>query len=106
MKFFLLVALLFCLAPAAALGATAGLTSRNVPVGTSSAPARFDLVGLHWRGSGSVSFRTRSISGRWSRWREAAPEDDGPDAGTHELRARGWELGSPYWTGPSDRIRR
>jgi hypothetical protein len=104
MKSFVLVALLFALAPAAALGGTAGLTSRNLPLGISRAPARFDLVGLHWRGSGSVSFRTRSLSGRWSRWHEAAPEDDGPDAGTHELRARGWELGSPYWTGPSDRI--
>ena len=24
--------------------------------------------------------------------------------GTHEPRGRGWKLGSPYWTGPSDRI--
>ena len=67
-------------------------------------PHRFDLVGLHWRGSGSVSFRTRSLAGRWSSWHDAAPEDDGPDAGTREPRRRGWELGSPYWTGPSDRI--
>ena len=45
-----------------------------------------------------------AVSGRWSRWRDAAPEDDRPDAGTRELRARGWQLGSPYWTGPSNRI--
>ena len=80
------------------------MAARDVSVGVNQPPHRFDLVGLHWRGSGSVSFRTRSLAGRWSSWHAAAPEDDGPDAGTREPRRRGWELGSPYWTGPSDRI--
>src|SRR5204863_533710 len=31
-----------------------------------AATPRFDMVGLHWRGSGSVEFRTRSIAGRWN----------------------------------------
>jgi hypothetical protein len=98
-------ALLFLfLAPGTALAAGTTMVARDLPRGVNSAPARFDLVGLHWQGSGTVSFRTRSVSGRWSRWRDAAPEDDRPDAGTHELRARGWQLGSPYWTGPSNRI--
>jgi hypothetical protein len=61
---------------------------------------RFDLVGLHWNGSGSVSFRTRSVAGRWSPWHAAEPEDDGPDARTQP----GWQLGSPFWTGASNRI--
>ena len=67
---------------------------------------RFTLVGLHWRGAGSVAFRTRSLaSGRWSGWRAAAPEpEDRPDAGTHEARRPGWRIGNPFWTGPSDRI--
>jgi hypothetical protein len=80
------------------------MAARDVTAGVNRPPHRFDLVGLHWRGSGSVSFRTRAISGRWSSWHDAAPEDDGPDLGTHEPRGRGWKLGSPYWTGASDRI--
>jgi N-acetylmuramoyl-L-alanine amidase len=104
MKLALLALLLLALAPGAALGASATIAARDVSAGVDRPPHRFDLVGLHWRGSGSVSFRTRSLAGRWSSWHDAAPEDDGPDAGTHEPRGRGWELGSPYWTGPSDRI--
>src|SRR5215210_398361 len=95
MKLIPLALVLFALTPAAALAGGTSLVSRDVASGSRRAPHRFDLVGLHWRGSGSVSFRTRSVSGRWSGWRNAAPEDDRPDAGNHELRARGWQLGSP-----------
>src|SRR2546421_3426366 len=104
MKSFLLAASLFLLLPGVAFGAGTTSAVRDVSVGVNRAPARFDLVGLHWRGIGIVSFRTRSVSGRWSGWRYAAPEDDRPDSGNHELRARGWQLGSPFWTGPSNRI--
>jgi len=67
---------------------------------------RFTLAGIHWRGPGRVAFRTRSLEGHWSTWRSAAPEDeDGPDPGSTELRARaGWRIGNPWWVGPSDRI--
>ena len=66
---------------------------------------RFDLVGLHWQGPGRVEFRTRSVAGRWSGWRAAAPEaEDRPDAGTGERSRKGWRLGNPYWTGASNRI--
>jgi len=66
----------------------------------------FTLAGVHWRGPGRVLFRTRSLEGRWSGWRAAAPEDeDRPDAGSRELRLRkGWRIGNPWWVGPSDRI--
>jgi hypothetical protein len=104
MKVFVLALSFFVVAPSAALGAGTTMAAQNVSKGLNRPPHRFNLVGLHWRGSGSVSFRTRSVSGRWSSWHDAAPEDDGPDAGTHEPRGRGWELGSPYWTGPSDRL--
>ncbi|MFN2472068.1 MAG: FlgD immunoglobulin-like domain containing protein [Gaiellaceae bacterium] len=64
------------------------------------APGPFTLAGVSWRGSGAVSFRTRSLAGRWSAWRPAAPEPgDLPDAA-----AGGWRVGNPWWTGPSDRI--
>ncbi|MCI0635496.1 MAG: peptidoglycan recognition protein, partial [Actinobacteria bacterium] len=66
----------------------------------------FTLAGVHWRGPGRVLFRTRSLEGRWSGWRQAAPEDeDRPDVGSRELRLRqGWRIGNPWWAGPSDRI--
>jgi hypothetical protein len=71
----------------------------------SSAAARFTLAGVHWRGSGRVLFRTRSRDGRWSRWREGAPEDeDGPDAASRERGSPGWRIGNPWWVGESDGI--
>jgi hypothetical protein len=77
---------------------------RAVEGGTSS--RRFTLVGIHWRGPGSVQLRTRSLDGRWSPWRGAAPEaGDGPDPGSSEVDPRaGWRIGSPWWVGPSDRL--
>ena len=67
-----------------------------------SPPARFDLVGLHWRGPGTVLFRTRSLAGRWSAWRAADPEDDCRPR--HGGRRSGWRLGSPFWTGAADAL--
>jgi hypothetical protein len=87
----------------------ASLESRDVPLGArtlsgGAGTPRFNLVGLHWRGSGGVLFRTRSLAGRWSRWRDAEAEaDERPDRLAGEGR-RGWRLGSPFWTGASDRI--
>ena len=107
-------AALFFLAPAGAWAAANGPTivSQDLPVGVSrttagaATPKRFDLVGLHWQGSGSVLFRTRSVGGKWTPWRRAAPEDeDQPDRGTAESGTRhGWRLGNPYWVGRSDRL--
>jgi hypothetical protein len=60
---------------------------------------------VSWRGTGSVELRTRSVSGRWSAWRAAAPEDeDGPDAGSAEQRRAGWRHGNAWWVGVSNRI--
>ncbi|MDX6438975.1 MAG: hypothetical protein QOF45_1558, partial [Gaiellaceae bacterium] len=86
--------------------------SRDVPLRaqrslTAGKPtAQFNLVGLHWRGAGTVQFRTRSLAGRWSSWVDAAPEaEDRPDAGTDErARLSSWRLGNPWWVGASDRI--
>jgi hypothetical protein len=110
MKLILAAFAFFLAAPATAF-AEATLTMREVPLHgerslAAGAPARFDLVGLHWHGSGRVVFRTRSIGGRWSGWHRAAPEgEDLPNAGSSEtVRERGWRLGNPFWTGPSDRI--
>src|ERR1051325_8161631 len=56
---------------------------------------RFNMVGVHWQGSGTPSFRTRSTSGRWSAW-QAADDDWG--------RSGVWRKGNAVWTGASDSI--
>ena len=68
-----------------------------------AAPMRFNMVGLHWKGSGSVWFRTALAPGEWSEWMPAQPEaEDAPDPGSAEAaRQHGWRLGNPYWTGAS-----
>ena len=105
MKLLAAVAIAFFLAPAVAR-AEATLVAREVPLhgsrsfASASAP-RFDLVGLHWQGRGSVDFRTRSVARAWSTWHPAAPEaEDGPD---HPVQP-GWRIGNPYWTGASNDI--
>ena len=109
MRFLLVTTLLFFVAPVAAFG-SASLTMREVPLHgertLEAATTEFDMVGLHWQGTGTVQFRTRSLAGRWSPWRRADPEgEDLPNIGTGEARAtRGWRVGNPYWTGSSDRI--
>jgi flagellar hook assembly protein FlgD len=110
--FLALVAALF---PAAA-AADVKLVVREEPVGAAAkggraahsiaaraAPLRFNMVGLHWKGSGDVLFRTALESGEWSEWLPARPEaDDAPDPGSEEAARRGgWNLGNPYWTGPA-----
>ena len=71
-----------------------------------AATPEFDLVGLHWRGSGAFSFERGRSAGKWSAWRRADPEaEDLPNAGTAEARAEGgWRIGNPYWTGAADAI--
>ncbi|CAN5343155.1 hypothetical protein BH20ACT13_BH20ACT13_05080 [soil metagenome] len=98
-------------APAALGASSAAVTTVELATGGERRAAgadaeRFTLAGMHWRGSGKVAFRTRSLEGSWSAWRPAAPEDeDGPDTGSIETRTRsGWRIGNPWWVGPSDRI--
>jgi len=67
-------------------------------------PGNFQLVGLHWRGSGRVEYRTRDLRGRWSPWRLSADEDALPDRGPEWRAMRGWRAGEPQWTGPSNAI--
>ncbi len=67
-------------------------------------PGTFQLVGLHWRGSGRVEYRTRDLRGRWGRWRLSADEDALPDRGRESLATRGWRVAEPQWTGPANAI--
>jgi uncharacterized protein with LGFP repeats len=111
MKIALAAAVVFFAVPAAVALGEASITMREVPLHgqrtlAASPPAGFDMVGLHWRGPGSIEFRTRADDGRWSGWHTAAPEgEDQPDVETAEAHAaQGWRLGNPYWVGTSDRI--
>ena len=46
----------------------------------------FQMVGVRWKGTGSVRLQARSTSGTWTRWVELSQE-------------------APAWTGPARRIR-
>src|SRR5207237_8296873 len=83
-------------APGTAAGAGLSLNARDLRTAAPLHVKRFQLVGLHWRGSGTVLFRTHSLRGRWSGWRPAAPgEDDLPDRGTAGVH--GWRIAAPVW---------
>src|ERR671934_1387066 len=104
MKSFALAVTVLLVTPALAHAETS-IVARDVALHgartLAAAQPRFDLVGVQWRGSGSVAFRTRSLAGRWSAWHAAAPEpEDGPDQST----LPGWRLGNPYWTGSANGI--
>ena len=94
-------------APAATFAAGPSLIVREVALhGTrtlAAAPHRFNMVGAHWRGTGSVSFRTRGSNG-WSAW-EVMDDDVRPDSGSAENRLRSWRLGNLAWVGTSSAIR-
>jgi hypothetical protein len=110
MRSVVLALLVLLASPAAAFAGEPSLVTREVPLHgertlAAAQPERFNLVGLHWQGPGRVFFRTHAVSGRWSRWRPAAPEaEDRPDPGSRELAHRGWRIGNPYWTGTADRL--
>ncbi len=112
MRMLRLAAVLFFGLPAVAwAGQHATVRMQEAPIGATRttaaavAPGRFDLVGLHWEGRGTVLFRTRDLAGRWRRWQPAAPEDDRPNLGSPEARPRrAWRLGSPYWVGASNML--
>ncbi len=97
--------------PAAASAGLASITFRNVPLHgertLAASPGEFDLVGVRWRGSGSVWLSVHAAGGHFGPWLNAAPEEgDQPDVQSRESGAsRGLRVGNPTWVGPSDGIR-
>src|SRR5438876_7080380 len=95
--------------PAAAFAGGPRMTVREVPLHggartLAAAAPRFNVVAVHWRGDGSVYFRTRAGHGTWSAW-QAADDDVSPDTRSTENRLRGWRLGNLIWTRAADAIR-
>ncbi len=92
----------FELAPAQPAAATAaGGPVRSRPL---TAPARFNLLGLRWRGRSEprVALRVRRDGRRWSRWqRVEAHADHNPDRGTGE---RSVAASDPVWVGEADQV--
>ena len=76
--------------PAAARAGDVTMVARDVPLGPRSLqaaapPIRFNMLGLHWQGPGTVAYRTRSLAGSWSAWR-LADADTGPDPSLGRVR--------------------
>jgi hypothetical protein len=95
------IALVF---PSAAQAGLVTMVSRDVPLGprvlqSAAAPMRFNMIGVHWQGSGEVDYRTESVRGRWGAW-IAADDDSGPDAESTE-RSKTWRDGNLDWVGAS-----
>ena len=82
-----------------------GARSRGFVSRPIRAPARFNLVGLRWSGSGrpAIALRTRREAEDWSPW-VAVPSEghDGPDAHTREAAPGGFS--SPVWVGEADLV--
>jgi hypothetical protein len=100
MKLLFATALAALSAPAVALAGGPTLTMREVPLQaqrtSASAVPRFNMVGVHWQGSGSVAYRTRRDGGSWSSWRTSDDDD--------RIQAS-WHLGNLDWVGTADAIR-
>src|SRR3954471_20138749 len=95
--------------PAAAQAADVSMVARAVPLDgrslqASAAPMHFNMVGLHWRGSGSVRYRTHPIGGAWTPWLAADAHPRPALRPPERIESRAWHDGTPAWTGPSDRI--
>ena len=59
--------------PAAAHAGDVSLVSRDVSLGpralqVAQPPMRFNMVGIHWSGTGTVHYRTHRLAGGWTQW--------------------------------------
>ncbi len=108
MKKALLALLVAAALPATARAGDVTMVARDIPLGSRAlqgvaAPIRFNMLGLHWQGPGTVLYRTRAPAGHWSPW-AAADADSGPDAGSAEARPA-WRDGNLVWTGTAIAVR-
>ncbi len=89
--------------PALAHAGPVTMVARDVPLDgralqAVAPPMTFNMIGLHWQGTGSVLYRVRT-AGTWTAW-QTADDDTQPDRASSEWQA-GWHDGSPAWLGTS-----
>ena len=89
------------LAPAIARAGDVAMRVQDVPLGARGlsaavTPMHFNMLGIHWIGSGTVEYRVHRLHGRWRPW-VTADDDVRPDGGTGR-----WHDGNLDWTGASD----
>ena len=99
-KLLLLAALAAFVVPPRAQAGDVAMRVRDVRLGAralesaSGAAGNFNMLGLHWIGSGSVDYRTRTLLGAWRPWRTADADD----------RTGSWHDGNLDWTGSSSAV--
>jgi flagellar hook assembly protein FlgD len=101
MKLILAAAIVVLAFPGIARAGDVTMVVRDVPVTGSPARAlaaatpKFNMVGLHWQGSGTPWYRTRGATGGWSAW--LAADDDWGQIGV-------WRRSNPDWVGTATAI--
>ena len=86
--------------PSLARAGDVAMRVQDVPLGPRSpaasvSPMHFNMLGVHWTGTGTVSFRTHRLHGAWTAW-GTVDADAAPDGGSGV-----WHDGNLVWTGPS-----
>src|SRR5437588_10540040 len=98
-----LVALAALVLPSVAHAGDVAMRVQDVPLEARSLaaavrPMHFNMLAVHWTGSGAVSYRVHRLHGSWRAW-VTADADVAPDGGTGRRHA-----GNLDWTGASDLI--
>src|SRR6266576_3864845 len=91
------------LAPSVARAGDVAMRVQDVQLGprglsTAVTPMHFNMLGVHWTGTGGVEYRVHRLHGKWQPW-VAVDDDARPDGGTGR-----WHDGNLDWTGASDRV--
>ncbi len=99
-----LAALAALAVPALARAGDVAMRAQDVPLGPRALAAvqpamHFNMLALHWTGTGTVRYRVHRLHGHWSRW-VTADADAAPDHA-----AGPWHNGNLDWTGASDQVR-
>ena len=89
--------------PSLARAGEVAMRVQDVPLGTrtlaaAQSPVHFNMLALHWIGSGAVSYRVRRLHGGWTSW-ATADADVAPDGGTGR-----WHDGNLDWTAAADGV--
>jgi hypothetical protein len=88
----------FVIPPSAQAG-DVSMRVADVPLGSRTLESTtrtraFNMLGLHWTGTGSVAYRTRSLRGGWRAWRPADADN----------RTGAWHDGNLDWTAASSGV--